>query len=182
MDSSSIVYYPFTQNDRMSVLWEAPISRMFQRRVSRGILTYDAGKVTNAFSVGRADRARSAIIVRGVLARTEGFAPKFLLFRSVYETDGVNVDLSPHFPRPSKTSIEHFRDNMDEEFSGISPAYVNAATELAMLIVDIPPARVSEWLRVQREQEDVEWSWSVQRLTDGAPARKDYAVKAVYRL
>ncbi|CAN0460309.1 unnamed protein product [Ectocarpus sp. 12 AP-2014] len=90
-------------------------------------------------------------------------------------------------PRTSRvlrrqTSIEHFRDNMDEEFSGISPAYVNAATELAMLIVDIPPARVSEWLRLQREQEDVEWSWSVQRLTDGAPARKDYAVKAVYRL
>lgn len=182
MDSSSIIYYPFTQNNRMSVLWGAPISRMFQRRVSRGILTYDAEKVNNAFSVGRADRPRSVMIARGVLARTKGFAPKLLLFRSVYEIGGVNVDVSPHFPRPSKTSIEHFRDNMDEEFSGISSAYVNAATELALLIVDIPPARVSEWLRLQREQEDIEWSWSVQRLTDGTPARKDDAVKAVYRL
>ncbi|CAN0521076.1 unnamed protein product [Ectocarpus sp. 12 AP-2014] len=103
MESSSIVYYPFTQNHRMSVLWGAPISRMLQRRVSRGILTYDAGEVTNALSVGRADRARSAMIARGVLARTKGFAPKLLLFRSVYETDGVNVDVFPHFPRPSKT-------------------------------------------------------------------------------
>eukprot|EP00180_Rhodochaete_pulchella_P001196 Plantae.Rhodophyta-Rhodochaete_pulchella.ctg20138.p1 GENE.Plantae.Rhodophyta-Rhodochaete_pulchella.ctg20138~~Plantae.Rhodophyta-Rhodochaete_pulchella.ctg20138.p1 ORF type:complete len:328 (+),score=26.37 Plantae.Rhodophyta-Rhodochaete_pulchella.ctg20138:193-1176(+) len=163
VEGERLRFYPLTTSEKASVLWGGRNSHIFQQRVSRAIYSLDMREISRMYSLRERPENRYELVAKGILGRNKGLRPKAILFRDEYKSPGVNVDLSPYDPRPSKTSIKKRSESMAAEYGGLGQSFVNAAVELALLLQDIDDAISVIWLRREMEQQDLAWSWTVAR-------------------
>ncbi|CAD7698921.1 unnamed protein product [Ostreobium quekettii] len=158
-----IDYYPQIGDGRLSILWGGRNSKLFQVRASRGIISYSVALVTETYSYTRESDHTWAFIAGGALARNKGLRPFELRFMSdaQYPTALLGqVEMwSSWYPRPAKTRRTKVHAVMKAQFGGLGERYVNAATELSLLMEDVDNAWLIRWFNSACEHQELATAW-----------------------
>ncbi|OSX79554.1 hypothetical protein BU14_0075s0044 [Porphyra umbilicalis] len=154
------VYVHHTASD-MSVAWGGNDSRLFQKRVSRGIMSLKASEVVNAISLHVTDTDKWKVAADGILSRNKGLQPWRLLFKRTSSPDNPAEVASPLYPRASKTLISRVRPEVAAQYGGLGDDFVEAGTELNLLMRDVSPYALYDWLRQESEHQDLATDWQL---------------------
>lgn len=147
-------YRPIVPSTAASLLWGEQIS--FSRRVSQAITSLPPPYLSSSPSLPRGVPAQGLVLAFGILARNKGLAPATLVCNLTSQSSlRVFEDYSAWYPRPAKTLRSYFQQEMESAFGKLGPAYVSAATELALILADVPSAIVLEWLGHNLEHQDL---------------------------
>lgn len=92
----------------------------------------------------------------GILGRNKGLQPWELVFRATPETLSQMENSSTWSPRPAKVLRSFYKNAMQAQFQGLGEQFVHAATELALLLTDVPSWAAIEWLRRGMEHQSLE--------------------------
>ena len=149
------VYGPSQLDQSVSLLWGECSG--FRARCSRGIIGVPRALLKVWPRLGQGVDGRPICLAHGILARNKGLEPaslvcnleKKLSFRTFEEN-------SAFWPRPSKTLRGLYREEFTRTFSLLGDSYVSAATELALLLADVPAPLIEDWLRGRMEHQDLE--------------------------
>ena len=127
-----------------SLLWGE--GQGFRRRVSRAVSAVPRGLLdSNPFTIDGYG-AIGLTLALGILGRNKGLKPGKLEFQTTQELSTKMENTSTWRPRPAKVNRSYFRKPLQEQYGGISPAFVDAALELSLLMMDMPHWAISEWL------------------------------------
>ena len=154
-EEKSYVYQPISANQSISLLWGAKLG--FRERCSRGIISVPRSLLTVNPKFSEGLDGRPICLAFGILARNKGLEPSSLVFN--LETNNafrVFEEGSLFWPRPSKTLRGYYRNVFEHTFSLLGASFVTAATELALLIADIPAEVLEDWLDGSMEQQDID--------------------------
>lgn len=100
-------------------------------------------------------------LAHGILGRNKGLAPKtFILGLDIKTLEEKSVQ----WPRPSKVLRNYFKEEMESAYDTLLKNYVDAATELALLLADSGHALTADWLAARMEQQDLALNNQVARL------------------
>lgn len=154
------VYVHHTATD-MSVLWGGNNSKLFQKRVSRGILAIKTTQVIDAYTLRIADTDKWQVAIDGILARNKGLQPWRLVFCRTTQPDNPSETSSPLYPRASKTLYSRLRIAVQEQYGGLGKGFVEAGTELSLLVRDVNIKSLYAWLKKESEQQDLIADWNV---------------------
>jgi len=83
-------------------------------------------------------------------------------------------------PRPAKTNRSYFKKPLQEQYGGISSAFVDAALELSLLMMDMPYWVIEEWLTGGFEQQSMETNRFLRELPITDQEEKKAMLKAHY--
>jgi hypothetical protein len=148
------VFQPMSKDAPVSLLWGENLG--FHRRCSRGIISVSLNLLTASPSIGPGFRGNSVCLAYGILARNKGPNPaKLLCNLKDKNTLREFEEASILWPRPAKTLRSHYYSEFEGTFALLGPSYVSAATELALLLEDSPPAMIASWLDSQFEHQDL---------------------------
>ncbi|KAH0536654.1 hypothetical protein FGG08_006480 [Glutinoglossum americanum] len=147
------VYQPIVSDQSASLLWGEHLG--FQRRCSRGVISIPPNLLMSSPTLKSGLMGNAVCLAYGILARNKGLEPATLIcnlkakgsFR-VWEECGC-------WPHPAKTLRTFYYAEFNQAFSLLGESYVTAATELAVLLADIDPALISEWLDSRFEHQDL---------------------------
>ncbi|KAF8421365.1 hypothetical protein EV426DRAFT_608894 [Tirmania nivea] len=164
------IYRPIVPLTAASLLWGEQIS--FSRRVSQAIISLPRAYLSSSPSLPRGVPAHGLVLAFGILARNKGLAPATLVCNLTSHPSALRAfeEYSVWYPRPAKTLRSYFRQEIESAFGILGPAYVSAATELALILVDVPPAIVLEWLGHNLEHQDLALNIRAEKL--GATAEE----------
>lgn len=93
-----------------------------------------------------------------ILGRNKGLNPRRLAFHTSKTVVTAMVNFRTWAPRPNKVLRSYYSKTLDEEYSGLGSPFVVAATELALLMKDIPGAAMAAWLRAGMEHQSIKWN------------------------
>ena len=154
-EEMSSVYRPVLANQSVSLLWGPKLK--FRERCSRGIISVPRSllKMNPEFNEGL--DGRPICLAYAILARNKGLEPSSLVFNlEINKAFRIFEEGSRFWPRPSKTLRGYYRNLFERTFSLLGASYVTAATELALLIADIPAGVLEDWLDGAMEQQDID--------------------------
>ncbi|KAG1819291.1 uncharacterized protein BJ212DRAFT_1268409 [Suillus subaureus] len=158
-DNRTGLYEPIRQNQSASLLWGAYIG--FSPRVSRGILAVPSRLLKSSPLTGSGHDGQSVCLTHGILGRNKGLAPSTFIL-------GLNTKIleekSVQWPRPSKVLRSYFKEEMEAAYGALSKNYVDAATELALLLADSNHTLIADWLAARMEHQDLALNNQVARL------------------
>lgn len=139
----------------LSLLWGGDQS-IFARRVSRAIESIDGDMWTRIAAGDGSYIMRWAALSHGILGRNKGLAPHLLVALGLDGPGQLAVfeEHSSLGPRPAKTKRSFVREHMNSIYGGLPEAYRLLATELALLLEDVGPVRVEDWLKAEGEHQD----------------------------
>ena len=165
------VYCPTESDQSVSLLWGEFSG--FRARCSRGIIAVPRGLLKVWPRLDQGVDSRPICLAHGILARNKGLEPaslvcnleKKLSFRLFEEN-------STFWPRPSKTLRGLYREEFVRTFSLLGDSYVSAATELALLLADVPASLIEDWLQGRMEHQDLELN---QKAADSGASLRDLA-------
>jgi hypothetical protein len=175
-------YYPHVTGAKISIIWGGKMSSGFQRRASRAIYAMDAEVIRGAYLLSRSPNSRFEVAVKGILGRNKGNKPWLLIGLGTLQEVPATIDYSPHSPRPAKTQRALRVKAFMEEYEGLGTNFVGVATELALLMADIPLPTLCRWLDLECEQQDHEWAWSLYDNVSPAAAELAYLLQYVTML
>ena len=157
-------YRPIVSSAAASLLWGEQIS--FSRRVSQAIISLPRPYLSSFPSLPRGVPAHGLVLAFGILARNKGLAPATLVCNLTSHPSALRAfeEYSIWYPRPAKTLRSYFRQEIESAFGTLGPAYVSAATELALILADVTPATVLEWLGHNLEHQDLVLNIRVEEL------------------
>ena len=161
-------------NDRygggsVSILWGE--REGFCHHVSREINSMPCSLLQSEPFTHNGYNGEGLCIAMGVLGRNKGLLPRELMFdfndnrkkeRGITRDEptlSVTRELensSGIFPRPHKVMRSYYVKAMQDQFGFLTPEYVNAAAELALILLDCPPATLNKWLGLTLEQQPME--------------------------
>ncbi len=151
----SSVYRPVSADQSASLLW-GPMLK-FRERCSRGIISVPRTLLTINPKFNDGLDGRPICLAYAILARNKGLEPSSLVFNlEINKAFRVFEEGSLYWPRPSKTLRSYYRNLFVQTFSLLGAPYVAAATELALLIADIPAEVLEDWLDGALEQQDID--------------------------
>ncbi|KAF8464481.1 hypothetical protein BDZ91DRAFT_729984 [Kalaharituber pfeilii] len=130
----------------------------FTRRISRGILSLPRHLLSPYPVLPSGVPAHGLVLAFGVLARNKGLTPASLVCNlTTLPALRVFEEYSAWYPHPAKTLRGYFRAEIESAMGGLGPAYVSAATELALLMADAiaKPTVIREWLAQRLEHQDL---------------------------
>lgn len=148
------VYQPVSSDETVSLLWGEKLG--FIRRCSRGIISVPRSLLLDWPKLDAGFDGRPICLAYGILARNKGLHPARLICN--LERKNSFREFEEHsvfWPRPAKTLRGFYRAEFGRTFSLLGPAYITAATELALLLTDIPPDLINDWLDAQMEHQDL---------------------------
>lgn len=155
-DARRGLFQPILPGEPASMLWGEQIG--FQRRCSRGIISVPRELLSPWPQLGGID-ARGLCLACGILARNKGLRATSLICNlQTKGTFGIFEQNSVFWPRPAKTLRSVFHMECERFYSYLGPAFVVAATELALLLTDAPVEVVEDWLDAQLEHQDIEFN------------------------
>lgn len=148
------IYEPIDNNHSVSLLWGS--KSYFRPRCSRSIISIPRPLLRSGPRIDGSLDGGPICLAYGILARNKGLEPSTLIcnletsnaFRTFEEG-------SLYWPRPSKTLRGLYRNVIQATFSLLGTSYVTAATELALLIADVPAEVLEDWLDGGMEQQDI---------------------------
>lgn len=158
-DDNTGLYAPVREGSSASLQWGPMIG--FAPRVSRGILAVPRRLLISTPLTASGHDGRAVCLTHGILGRNKGLAPHTFIFNlnmRVFEEKSVQ------WPRPSKVLRSYFREEMESAFKGLGPVFVNAATELALLLADSNHGLIEDWLVEHMEHQDLALNNQIARL------------------
>ena len=154
-EDRSAVYQPVLASQSVSILWGPKLN--FRERCSRGIISVPRTLLTMNPKFNEGFDGRPICLAYAILARNKGLEPSSLVFNlEINKAFRSFEEGSLFWPRPSKTLRGYYRNVFERTFSLLGAAFVTAATELALLIADIPSELLGDWLDGTMEQQDIE--------------------------
>ena len=149
------VYRPLQSDQPVSLLWGECSG--FRARCSRGIIAVPRGLLKVWPRLGQGVDSRPICLAHGILARNKGLEPASLACNLKKKFSfRVFEENSSFWPRPSKTLRGLYREEFAKTFSLLGDSYVSAATELALLLADVPAPLIQDWLQGRMEHQDLE--------------------------
>ena len=154
-DDKAFTYRPTYSEHSVSLLWGECSG--FRARCSRGIIAVPRALLTAAPRLKQGVDGRPVCLAHAILARNKGLEPASLVC-NLEKTSSFRVfeENSLFWPRPSKTLRGFYREEFSSTFSLMGHSYVTAATELALLLADVPAALIEDWLDGCMEHQDLD--------------------------
>ena len=153
-EAKSGIYRPISASQSLSLLWGPKLK--FRERCSRGIISVPRTLLTVNPKLHEGLDGRPICLAFAILARNKGLEPSSLVFNlEVKGAFRLFEEGSLFWPRPSKTLRGYYRNVFEHTFSLLGASFVTAATELALLIADIPAEVFEDWLDGAMEQQDI---------------------------
>ncbi|THH21554.1 hypothetical protein EW146_g12 [Bondarzewia mesenterica] len=143
------VYAPILPGHAASLRWGRDLG--FSPRVSRGILSVPNRLLTSHPLTESGHNGRALCLAHGILGRNKGLEPQNFILKL---NTKMLEEKSVQWPRPSKVLRSYFKREMEAAYGGLGPAYVDAATELALLLADSSHSLIEDWLEKGMEQQD----------------------------
>ena len=146
--------YQPTSDHSVSLLWGEFSG--FRIRCSRGIISVPCALLSSNPRLSRGVNGKPISLAFAILARNKGAEPASLICN--LEKKGsfrMFEESSLFWPRPAKTLRGHYHEEMAYSFSLLGAAFVTAATELALLLADLPAALLEDWLNGCMEHQDL---------------------------
>ena len=149
------VYRPTESDQSVSLLWGEFSG--FRARCSRGIIAVPRGLLKVWPRLGQGVDSRPICLAHGILARNKGLEPASLVCNLEKKLSfRVFEENCAFWPRPSKTLRSLYREKFTKTFSLLGDSYISAATELALLLADVPAPLIEDWLQGRMEHQDLE--------------------------
>ena len=159
----------------VSLLWGE--EQGFRRRVSRATSSMPSGLLKSRPFTIDGYVGDGLCLAMGILGRNKGLKPANLVFDTSKKVATSMENFGTWAPRPNKVLRSYYSKALEEQYGGLGAAYVGAATELALLMMDVPPAAVSAWLRAGLEHQSIEWN---RELASVASQNRNAELKAHY--
>ena len=137
----------------VSLLWGAHSG--FRRRVSRATSSMPSNLLQSRPFTVDGYVGNGLCLAMGILGRNKGLQPKNLVFNMSRAVSTSMEDSGTWAPRPNKVLRSYYMATLKAQYSGLGQAYVDAATELALLLMDIPAHATAAWLRAGIEQQSL---------------------------
>ena len=171
-DSPSAIYKDGSITNkagRVSLLWGQ--KQGFLPRVSRAINSVPKPLFASRPYTIDGYNGEGLMLAMGILGRNKGLLPKELVYdfddrlkfsRGIPRDDAgttistVLEEESSFKPRPNKVMRSYYRRAMEEQYGGLGKPFVEAATELALIILDCTAGALRAWLESGLEQQDME--------------------------
>ena len=170
-EDKSSTYQPASAGQSVSLLWGEGLG--FRARCSRGILAVPHSLLQSSPRLSKGFDGRPVCLAYAILARNKGLEPSSLVFNLESKNAFRAFEESSSFwPRPSKTLRGFYRKEFARGFSLLGSSYIAAATELALLVADIPVALFEDWLLGGMEHQDIELN---RKMADEGASHEDLA-------
>ncbi|KAL1615020.1 hypothetical protein SLS56_011959 [Neofusicoccum ribis] len=169
-------------NGNLSLQWGE--AQGFRRRVSRAIHAMPKGLLSSRPLTVDEYNGEGLTLAFGILGRNKGLRPHTLVFDAsdAWKTRRGIARADPHTrvqhalesgsawaPRPSKVMRSYYAHAVEGQFGTLPDAFRDAATELALVLLDAPPRPLRVWLGRGLEQQDVDVNlWMSGRTGGGA--------------
>lgn len=140
----------------VSLLWGE--EQGFRRRVSRATSSMPTGLLQSRPFTVDGYVGNGLCLAMGILGRNKGLRPRSLVFKTEKKVAPMMENFGTWAPRPSKVLRSYYTKALEEQYRGLGEAYVNAATELALLLMDIPSTAIAAWLRAGAEHQSIKWN------------------------
>ena len=137
----------------VSLLWG--IEQGFRRRVSRATSSMPIGLLQSRPFTIDGYSGDGLCLAMGILGRNKGLSPRNLVFNAGGGVTGSLENFGTWAPRPNKVLRSYYWKVMDQQYSGLGPSYVAAATETALLIKDISHSAMKAWLQAGLEHQSM---------------------------
>jgi hypothetical protein len=161
-----------------SLLWGE--RQGFRRRVSRAVSAVPRGLLESDPFTTDGYGARGLTLAFGILGRNKGLNPGNLEFQIDRSISTLMENRSTWRPRPAKVNRSYFKKPCQEQYGYISPAFVDAAVELALLMMDMPYWAIEEWLLGGFEHQSMETNRFLRKLPTADREEKQAMLKAHY--
>ena len=149
------VYRPSESDQSVSLLWGECSG--FRARCSRGIIAVPRALLKVWPRLRQGVDGRPVCLAHAILARNKGLEPASLVCNLEKKLSfRIFEENSAFWPRPSKTLRGLYREEFARAFSLLGDSYVSAATELALLLADVPAPLIEDWLQGRMEHQDLE--------------------------
>lgn len=165
------VYDDGTTTGNVSLQWGE--AQGFRRRVSRAIHAMPKGLLASRPLTVDEYNGEGLTLALGILGRNKGLRPHTLVFDAsdAWKTRRGIIRANPHntrriqhalesgsawAPRPSKVMRSYYAHAVDGQFGTLPAAFRDAATELALVLLDVPPRPLRAWLERGLEQQDLD--------------------------
>jgi len=89
----------------------------------------------------------------GILGRNKGLKPWELVFNMTKSISTSLENKSTWRPRPAKTLRSYYHKTLQDVYGGLGEAFVNAAVELCLLLMDADEHAVRAWLKAKCEHQ-----------------------------
>ena len=156
-DRAEFLYSTGEQNPRkVSLLWGE--QQGFRRRVSRATSSMPSGLLQSRPFTIDGYAGEGLCLAMGILGRNKGLEPKKLVFNATKDITTSLEDSGTWAPRPYKVLRSYYEKALQEQYGGLKEHYIAAATELALLLVDIPPKAIAAWLEAGMEHQSIKWN------------------------
>ncbi|KAK5230228.1 hypothetical protein LTR72_001763 [Exophiala xenobiotica] len=142
-------------SDVVSLVWGP--NQGFQRVISRAVSSMPLGLLSSSPKTVDGYDGKGLTNAMGILGRNKGLQPG----RLVFDTTDRNViwhmeNVSTWTPRPAKVLRSFYKTTLNAQYSGLGPAYVAAAVELALILSDAPHWAVNKWLTESLEHQSLQ--------------------------
>lgn len=137
----------------VSLLWGE--HQGFRRRVSRATSSMPSYLLQSRPFTVDGYVGDGLCLAMGILGRNKGLQPKNLVFKMSRAVSTAMEDFGTWAPRPNKVLRSYYMNTLKGQYGGLGQAYVDAATELALLLMDIPPQATAAWLKAGVEQQSI---------------------------
>lgn len=171
-DDKTGLYAPIHSDSPASLLWGSHIG--FSPRVSRGILAVPKRLLQSSPLTSSGHDGQPVCLAHGILARNKGLQPHTFILSL---NSGRLEQKCIQWPRPSKVLRTYYHEEMNAAYGGLGPEFVEAATELALILADSSHSLIEDWLSLRMEHQDHALNNQLARL--GAT---DEELKVLYRL
>ncbi|KAI3316629.1 hypothetical protein HD806DRAFT_517158 [Xylariaceae sp. AK1471] len=143
----------YTDYSSVSLLW-GPHSG-FSPRVSRSISAVPVNLLKSQPFTNDGFAAEGLCLAMGILGRNKGLKPSTLIFNLDRALSTHLENNSAWYPRPAKTLRSYYHKLATEVYGGLGDAFVLAAIELSLILMDATPTAVSAWLTAGCEQQSI---------------------------
>ena len=133
----------------------------FRRRVSRATSSMPSNLLQSRPFTVDGYVGDGLCLAMGILGRNKGLQPKNLVFNSSRAASASMEDFGTWAPRPNKVLRTYYMSTLKAQYGGLGQAYVDAATELALLLMDVPPTALAAWLKAGMEHQSVKWNGEI---------------------
>ena len=140
----------------VSLLWGE--EQGFRKRVSRATSSMPSGLLHSQPFTIDGYAGEGLCLAMGILGRNKGLNPSNLVFNTSKDVANGMENFGTWAPRPNKVLRSYYSKALEQQYGGLGKSYVGAATELALLMMDVPPAAIWAWLRAGMEHQSIRWN------------------------
>ena len=130
----------------------------FRRRVSRATSSMPSNLLQSRPFTVDGYVGDGLCLAMGILGRNKGLQPKNLVFNMSRAVSTSMEDFGTWAPRPNKVLRSYYMSTLKAQYGTLGDAYVDAATELALLLMDVPSEALAAWLKAGMEHQSVKWN------------------------